>query len=50
MKGKHNGMKDMHNRVARDAVRGKLSAENRRHAIVRQGYNQMKFVARTALL
>jgi hypothetical protein len=40
----------MHNRAAPEAVRGEISAEDRRRAIGRQGYDQMKFVARTASL
>ena len=39
----------MHNRAAPEVVRGEISAENRRRALGRQAWNQMEFVARTAL-
>jgi hypothetical protein len=40
----------MYNRAAPEAVRDEISAENRCRAIGGQGYDQMAFVARTALL
>jgi hypothetical protein len=43
-------MKDMHHGAAPEAVRGEISAENRRRALGGHGYDQMAFVARTALI